>query len=209
LKLKKDHIRHDIVNAAIDEFETKSFLDASMRNIAKKAEISVSNIYNYFKNKNELFEEITKDVTVSILNYYDIMESKEYLADQTHWSLESHLDFVSDVAHFIDKHRRVLKLLAFNSYGSSLENFRDQLIERYTNVFKVSLKLIKEAYPESNVDITDFFIHNMASFFLNTIIEILMHDLSLDESIFQLKEMMTFTYSGFEGVMGNSVCPKQ
>ena len=50
--------KQQIVDAAKALFARKGFSGTGLREIAKNAGISLSNIYNYFKNKNEIFEYI-------------------------------------------------------------------------------------------------------------------------------------------------------
>ena len=52
--LKKE-VREKILCAAIDEFKQYGYADASIRNIANNAEISLGNIYRYFPNKEALY----------------------------------------------------------------------------------------------------------------------------------------------------------
>lgn len=52
--LKKE-IRDKILSAAVDEFKEHGYADASIRNIANNAEISLGNIYRYFTNKEALY----------------------------------------------------------------------------------------------------------------------------------------------------------
>lgn len=52
--LKKE-IRERILSAAVEEFKQHGFSDASIRNIANNAEISLGNIYRYFANKEALY----------------------------------------------------------------------------------------------------------------------------------------------------------
>lgn len=52
--LKKD-IRQRIINAAAQEFRQFGYANASIRNIAHTAEISLGNIYRYFSNKEALY----------------------------------------------------------------------------------------------------------------------------------------------------------
>ena len=49
MQIKKDEIKNEILKVARAEFHKNGFANASMRKIARKAGISVSNIYNYFK----------------------------------------------------------------------------------------------------------------------------------------------------------------
>ncbi len=52
--LKKD-IKDRIIASAIDEFKFNGYSNASIRNIANNAEISLGNIYRYFANKEALY----------------------------------------------------------------------------------------------------------------------------------------------------------
>lgn len=55
MQIQKDEVRQKILNAATEEFLNNEYRKASLRNIAKNAEITVSNIYRYFQNKAELY----------------------------------------------------------------------------------------------------------------------------------------------------------
>ena len=55
MQIQKDNIRKKILEVARSEFIAKGFKDTSMRTIAKKGEVNLSNIYNYFSNKDEIF----------------------------------------------------------------------------------------------------------------------------------------------------------
>ncbi len=52
--LKKE-IKDRILASAVDEFKEHGFANASIRNIANNAEISLGNIYRYFANKEALY----------------------------------------------------------------------------------------------------------------------------------------------------------
>lgn len=58
MQFKKEDIRQTIIDKAREEFLIKGFKDASLRTIAKDAGVGLSNIYNYFKNKDDLFCEV-------------------------------------------------------------------------------------------------------------------------------------------------------
>ncbi len=58
MQIKKDYTREQIVEIAKRVFLKNGYAKTSMRDIAKGAGIGVSNIYNYFKSKDELFRHI-------------------------------------------------------------------------------------------------------------------------------------------------------
>ena len=67
--LKKER-RKRIERAALDEFLEKGFNNASMRNIAQNAQLSTSNLYNYFESKEKLFYEIMDEMYRKINNLF-------------------------------------------------------------------------------------------------------------------------------------------
>ena len=54
----KEEQRQAIIEAARQELREKGYQDASMRSIAAKADMTVGNLYRYFKNKEEIQEHI-------------------------------------------------------------------------------------------------------------------------------------------------------
>ena len=58
MQIKKDYTREQIVVVARGIFLKKGYAKTSMRDIAAGVGIGVSNIYNYFKSKDELFRYI-------------------------------------------------------------------------------------------------------------------------------------------------------
>ena len=58
MKVLKDEIYESILSVARQEFLRKGYKEASMRNIAQKANVGLSNIYNYFKNKGEIYKTV-------------------------------------------------------------------------------------------------------------------------------------------------------
>ena len=58
MKVLKDEIYESILSVARQEFLCKGYKETSMRNIAQKANVGLSNIYNYFKNKDEIYKTV-------------------------------------------------------------------------------------------------------------------------------------------------------
>jgi AcrR family transcriptional regulator len=54
VQVKKDDVRQRIDEAALKVFAGKGFEDAKISHIAKRAGVSVGNIYRYYKNKDEI-----------------------------------------------------------------------------------------------------------------------------------------------------------
>ncbi|MDF2613417.1 MAG: TetR/AcrR family transcriptional regulator [Clostridia bacterium] len=66
MQVKKEDLRENILQIAENEFLKRGFKGASMRTIAKKANTTLGNIYNYFSSKEELLEAVVGEVPLQI-----------------------------------------------------------------------------------------------------------------------------------------------
>jgi TetR/AcrR family fatty acid metabolism transcriptional regulator len=69
---KKDTRRQQIIQAAIEVFDRKSFQKASIVEIAQKANVAEGTIYQYFKNKEDLFFSIPAQRTEEFCEEFDL-----------------------------------------------------------------------------------------------------------------------------------------
>lgn len=201
MQVKKENIRLSVVRAAREEFLEKGFLDTSMRTVAKKAGVGLSNIYNYFQDKDEIFQEILLPAVEALellLKEHnsadnvslDIFSSQEYLRKNTQ-------AFVNLIMQYRDE----LNLLLLRSHGSNMEGYKEDFIQRHTEIGVEYLRLMKEKYPEVNVDLSDFFIHTMSSWWISTLSEIVMHKLNRRELERFIWEYMEYATAGWKQLM--------
>ncbi len=64
MQVKKEYMHRAIVEAAVEEFAEKGYIKGSLRRIAEAADTKMSNIYNYFRNKEDLFGYLVGDFYV-------------------------------------------------------------------------------------------------------------------------------------------------
>lgn len=64
MQVKKEYMHRAIVEAAIEEFAEKGYAKGSLRRIAEAADTKMSNIYNYFRSKEDLFGYLVGDFYV-------------------------------------------------------------------------------------------------------------------------------------------------
>jgi len=198
VQIQKTDIKNSILRVAGKEFLKRGFRNTNMRVIADQSGISLGNIYNYFPNKNAIFYETVRPAVDFIEQAFILYENMEIIEDEYSWGLEYHKEFIKDVADFIDAHRKNLQLILFYSQGTSLENYKEDFISRYTKIMICNVKNMRDAFPDAISNISDFFLHTIASMHANVITEIVMHDLSHDEMLFHLNELMMFLFSGWD-----------
>lgn len=198
----KHNVRQIILQAARQEFVAHGFKDAAMRSIAKKSDVTLSNIYNYFRNKDELFCQTLKP----LLNAFDQMSenhnSQDYLTIDVFIIEAYQRRMITDFMLILKDYRAELKLLLFQAGGSSLENFRDIFTDKQTKVGIEYMQLMKQKYPQINTDISDFFIHTISSWWLTMIGEIVMHNELTDKEIERsVSEYVAFGTAGWKKLM--------
>jgi AcrR family transcriptional regulator len=202
MQVKKDQIRTKILKTARFEFFSKGFHRTTMRSISRKSSITTSNIYNYFKSKEELFEEIVKPTLSQIMNTLDGLEHLDS-ANTSDMFDYSFLQKQFDVAiHFIDHHRNDLNLILFKSFGSGIQNLKENFINRYTEIIIKQLVYCKKHGSQSNMEISRFFVHNLCSLYMNIITEIIMHNISLEKMKDYSEEFLTFVFHGVGALIG-------
>lgn len=75
-QIKKEEIRNQILNAALYLFAKVGYKETSISDIAKKAGISVGNVYCYYKSKIEIFKEVVPEEFIMLAR--DMVRKKMY-----------------------------------------------------------------------------------------------------------------------------------
>ncbi len=201
MQIQKEDIRRRILRTARKEFLASGFKDASMREIAKKANVGLSNIYNYFRNKDEIFCEILSGVLHALENIMAEHNSSKYISVDIFTSDEYMRSQIDMFVELIDNYKEEFRLLLFKSSGSSLENYREEFIESQTQVGKEYIFLMKEKFPSINGGVSDFFIHTMSSWWMSIISELVMHELSHQDLERFIREYLEFGTAGWKKIM--------
>ena len=201
MQIQKDDIRKNILKVARKEFIEKGFKDASMRSIAKDAKVGLSNIYNYFRNKDEIFSEILSGLLNAMDKVMEEHNSPKYISVDIFHSEEYMRSQIDMFVELIENYKDDFKLLFFKSSGSSLENYRNEITDRHTKTGIEYITLMKQKYPKINGDVSEFFIHTMSSWWMSIIAELVMHDLSHSALENFIREYMEFGTAGWKKVM--------
>ena len=151
MQVLKEEMRKRIHEAALKEFSEKGFKNASVREIAKGAGMTVGNLYRYFDNKEALFYNIISPAYESLMQ----------LAEQ---SLEKVRDgfgrgFFEELSEHILKisreHRIELLILFEGSSGSRYERAKEEMIQVVEGFLKGN---ILEQLKGRRVEIEDVYL---------------------------------------------------
>ena len=139
----KPEIRESIINASKEEFLKYGYENASMRRIAKNANMTVGNLYRYFKNKEDInakiIEPCLKELTLAVKNVTKSNISLETRVFDVKFNIGQLLDnFDTLIDQLVDIHSRYkteLKILMLNSEAK--DNLIDWLAKLANDMISV------------------------------------------------------------------------
>ena len=139
----KPEIRESIINASKEEFLKYGYENASMRRIAKSANMTVGNLYRYFKNKEDInakiIEPCLKELTLAVKNVTKSNISLETRVFDVKFNIGQLLDnFDTLIDQLVDIHSRYkteLKILMLNSEAK--DNLIDWLAKLANDMISV------------------------------------------------------------------------
>jgi len=124
MQVLKEEMRKRIYDAAIKEFSEKGFTQASMREIAKDAGMTVGNLYRYFKDKEALFYSVISPAYESLMKL--VGESIELVK---HRFDTSFFEFLSEQILKICKEHKIELLILFEgSTGTRYERAKEEIV---------------------------------------------------------------------------------
>ena len=180
MQILKDNIRLAILNEAKKEFLANGFNATSMRTIASQVGISVSTIYTYYKNKDELMTAVCQPFVNEVNTLTVTRHSADTNMDEM-LNPEAQLDTAKVLISVVKKYRDIIRLILFRSEGSTMNHFRDEYTDKTTAHMLWFFGKMKMKYPQINTDVSSFFIHANCAWMITIIGEIVSHDLSEDE----------------------------
>lgn len=201
MQIQKKDIRKRILQKAERIFLKKGFSKTSMREIAEASDIGLSNIYNYFSGKDDIFCSIVQPA----VGAFELMLEEHHGhrgVDIMMMQSEAYFRYmVEEYLILLKKHHNQLRLLFFQARGSSLENFRENFTERSTAVVKLYFKEMKEKHPQLNIQVSDFFIHLHTAWMFTLFEELLMHRVPPEKLAQIIEEYITFEVIGWRELM--------
>lgn len=202
VQVKKIQLKNAILKAARREFVEKGFQGANLRAITKNAGCSLSNLYNYFDNKDDLFSTVLRPRMDEIKKGLEIIKTIHPPAGSYMTSLKEERKYHITVVDYIDEHREDLKLIFLKCQGSSVEGFSEFVIDEYQQMWNRWVAYVKDTFPKKVTHkISDFFIHTISSSYLNSVMEFLSHDVPREDMLLFTEEMLLYSYYGFVGLL--------
>ena len=205
MQTKKDYTREEIVMTAKRKFLKNGFAKASMREIAKRSGIGLSNIYNYFKSKDEIFRCIVAPLILKmkemLLEHHNVKYHEQFLKYASGESDEMMTEHVQSYMELISHYRDELELILFKAQGSSLENFIDDYTEMCTKQVLIFMDSFSKKYPSYGKVKSSFTYHVHTVWMFGFMSEIIKHKLSPKEIENAIEDYIHFEYTGWRKLL--------
>lgn len=179
---KKSNIKDKIDEAAVHVFANLGFETAKISDIARSAQVSVGNIYTYYKGKEEIFYEVVPQSFLDELRnliYNKIFSANEVILNSNNdvnafWLLnETYIEFM------IGNREKILILLS-GSQGTKYENIKEELIDFLLNTVKEQYKVGYEKVSKQGKSLLIFKI--LYEKLIDLIVNVLRESKTVDEA---------------------------
>ncbi|WCL50381.1 TetR/AcrR family transcriptional regulator [Leptospira sp. GIMC2001] len=201
MQTPKDSTRKSILQAAQEEFLRVGFEKSSMRRISKKANVSTSNIYNYFQNKEDLLKVLVEPAIKGTELGISLISSDDYLEQRLQFTYETLKRRFNVVLDYVDENRDLFDLLLFKSSGSIYENFLTEVLERVTELNMKQVDYFKKTHNMESLETHVFFVKNLIAFFMNIFVEMVKNKIS-KEDMFKIEDnFLKFLHFGSKAIL--------
>ena len=139
--------REEIISACEKLYQTMSFKEITIKDIGAVTSFTRTSIYNYFQTKEEIF------LALMQREYELWAEEMNELAKENETMTTE--EFSSALAHSLEKHEQLLKLLAMNHYDME-ENSRPERLTEFKVAYGASLDAVRvcvrKFFPETDCE---------------------------------------------------------
>lgn len=199
MQLKKESIKKKIEDAASEDFLKHGYIKTSMRNIAKKARISTSNIYNYFESKDYLFSSLIDPVYEKIKSLLShLLATEEELGEFEFFKRISEV-VAHPIGDIIKDNAKELIILMDKSEGTKYKNFKEDLIKKIESHFMESIVPEKKVKDKNLTNL--FVIHIISNNFLEGLLELAKHYKSDKWVDVNIDLLMKYHINGISGLL--------
>ncbi|MDH2333335.1 TetR/AcrR family transcriptional regulator [Paenibacillus polymyxa] len=180
IQAKKDEVKKEIESAALKVFFRKGFVDAKMSDIADEIQISVGNIYTYFKNKKELFYSVVPPSLVDYLK--NVLVESIHIDNQTFFE-ETHNEkksaIVQEQINLLTQYSMQIVIIFEKNKGTIYSNAKNELIDLMIETKKPYLKNTYKRY-EIGTDENMILLNIIANNVIHMTLDLLKRDMSAD-----------------------------
>ena len=195
---KKDLVKESIDSAALTVFANKGYHGTKITDISDCANISVGNIYKYYKSKEAIFLSVAPESFIESIKrvlFKKIIVTSEENSGAPQNAENFWLNNQETIEFLVLNRERILIVLK-NNKGSKYENTKEELIQFLINSIKETTNLKHEKNNNK-----DFVLKIIYSGLVDITLRVLEEKNSLEEVKESLGEINTYHLFGITGLL--------
>lgn len=201
----KQEVRDDIVRAALNIFARDGYANAKISEIANEAGISTGNIYNYYKNKDDLFYSVIDErFAASFLRVLRKRVRTLRAKREKGKREESPQRAAEELLEFWIEHRLKVVVILARAQGSKYEGYAAKVVHELARLTLSHFEIDGGVTPERD---QNFILERIFENTVTTIVAILLH--SSDEATIRsrFQSFWHFQLAGLRGLMDAAKTP--
>lgn len=199
-----EEVMEEILKAAKEEFLMLGYIEASMRNIAKKANLTTGSLYYRFLDKAEMLDAVVGNEAEELLTMFKRIQSdfaKKEIENQVSEMGSYTENGLHVMINYIYDHYDAFKIIICRSKGSKYEFYIDSLVDievenTYRFINELKEKNLKVREPSEDL------IHILCTSFFASIFEVVQHDMKREEALKYADEIYAFNEAGWSVLLG-------
>ena len=201
---KKDiETREKIKEAGLNDFLQNGYKDASLRRIAQNAGVTTGAIYGYYRDKNALFTDLVEPAASVLMEMFlnaqsSFEEKPGYL--QTEEMYEYSSEALFKMLEYIYEHFYSFKLITCSSAGTDYEEYLHKMVITEEESTYSYIKKARESGIKVN-DINENLCHILANAYINSIFEVVAHDMPWEEAKEYVSKLTSFFSVGWDKLL--------
>ncbi len=151
MQVKKEEVRKKIIKAAVKEFKSNGYKNATMRKISNASGIPIGNLYRYYQNKETLFNSIVFDV------YEELKELFKTGMERDEKTVEGRsLFFFNRLIDIYTANYDRTYILLHRNVGTKYENVQRELGTYFQEKITTNVKLTNPKVEEEELEFIRF-----------------------------------------------------
>lgn len=199
-----EEVLKEIIKAAKEEFLSLGYNEASMRNIAKKANLTTGSLYYRFLDKAEMLDAVVGNEAEELLTMFKRIQNdfaKKEIKSQVSEMGSYTENGLHVMINYIYDHYDAFKIIICRSKGSKYEFYIDSLVDievenTYRFINELKAKKLKVRKPSEDL------IHILCTSFFASIFEVVQHDMKREEALKYADEIYAFNEAGWSVLLG-------
>ncbi|MDD5338700.1 MAG: TetR/AcrR family transcriptional regulator [Dehalococcoidales bacterium] len=195
----KDEVRNNIIAAAVREFDEQGYEKASMRTIAKAAGISVSNTYNYYPGKEQLFSSIVEPVFNQVKELFRKSMQESLKQGLSGSNFQSFIDgVVASLLQMDARQRQLLIILTEKSAGTRYEKAKEEMV----GLMRMHLtETVRQPGSTTIKESQGYMLSIIAANYIDGLLKILQDYRSKEWAEENLRVLLTYHVNGIKALM--------